>query len=485
MAQSVSQAITFSAGQTVVGTRSRSRLTLSKLIGRGGEGDVFAVAERPGYLAKIYRKSVDAQLAAKLEHLASRKVAALKAVSAWPDEPIAHPRGGIVGFLMPAVTDAKPLHELMTPKLRRTEFPAASFNLVVEVSLSIARAVEAFHAEDLVVGDINGRNILVRQSGSVCFIDIDSIQIGDGQQFPCTVGMPEYTPPELQGVSLVDHRRNKDSDLFGLPVLIHQLLAMGRHPFDGTRMARGKAIKHHVSAFAWAAPFRTRPLAPLGIRSEQIFDDRMAKMFSEAFAMKARFTGRPTARAWADALADYQTQLNTCPSNPQHQFTMGQRRCPWCDLELKGKPPAFASTTIRYTHWTQHYEGMMRLLLGRFAPVVLPSAYGALFRVLPRRAWLGLGAAGMLLALRACGPSLVTTSAVPKTSIVAPVTMVPPLKTEDRTGTKKLPPSAETWDRMTIGDIKQKLEREQRENSTGSRGTRKTLDLKPALSQQK
>ncbi|MBK9080491.1 MAG: protein kinase [Hyphomicrobium sp.] len=349
MPQTASQPIAFSVGQCVVGTRTRSRLTLSKHIGRGGEGDVFAVAERPGYLAKIYRNSVDGVLAAKLDHLASRRIPALKAVSAWPEEPIAAPRGGIVGFLMPAVTDAKPLHELMSPKLRRTEFPAASFNLLVEVALSIAEALDAFHAQDLVVGDINGRNILVRQSGSVCFIDIDSIQVGDGRQFPCTVGMPEYTPPELQGLSFADHRRSKDSDLFGLPVLIFQLLAMGRHPFDGTRLAREKAIKRHVSAFAWAAPFRTRPLAPLGMKPEQVLDDRMARMFAAAFAVKARFTGRPTARDWADALADYQTHLNTCASNPQHQFPMSLRRCPWCDLELKGK-----TVGVRINHHPLH-----------------------------------------------------------------------------------------------------------------------------------
>lgn len=471
------QAVTISVGQSVIGTRSRSRLTLSKLVGRGGEGDVFAVAERPGHLAKIYRKTVDATLAAKIDHLASRRVPALKAVSAWPDEPIAHPRGGIVGFLMPAVTDAKPLHELMSPKLRRTEFPSASFNLLVEVALSIAKAIDTFHAEDLVVGDINGKNILVRQSGSVCFIDIDSIQVGDGRQFPCTVGMPEYTPPELQGVSLADHRRSKDSDLFGLPVIVFQLLAMGRHPFDGSRLQRTTAIRRHISAFAWARPFRTRPLAQLGMRSEHIIDDRMAEMFAEAFAVKARFTGRPTARAWVDALADYQTHLNTCALNPQHHFPMTLKRCPWCDLELKGKPPAFASTTIRYTHWTQHYEGMMRLLLGRFAPVVLPSAYQALFRVLPRRAWLGLGAAGLALTVYACRPSLAPIDALPRTTVDKPVTVVPPVKTQIPDGTTKRPPPQEAWDKATVGDIKQMMKREPPKKKTGSRGNRGTMRL--------
>jgi DNA-binding helix-hairpin-helix protein with protein kinase domain len=264
-----------------------------------------------------------------------------------------------------------------------------------------------------VVGDINGRNILVRSTGSVCLIDIDSIQIGDGRQFPCTVGFPEYTPPELQGLKLADNRRNKDSDRFGLSVVVFQLLAMGRHPFDGSRLPRETAIKRHLSAFAWVPFFRTRPLALNGLRTEDLFDKRIAELFGHAFAVSSRFTGRPTAAEWADELADYQTNLNACAANSAHQYPMALRQCPWCELERKGKPPAFVATTVRYTHWTQHYEGMMRLLLGRFAPIVLPSAYRAFFRVLPRRAWMGLGAAGLILALRACGPSLSIPSSPP------------------------------------------------------------------------
>jgi DNA-binding helix-hairpin-helix protein with protein kinase domain len=474
----------FAPGHHVITARRRQQLTLAKRIGGGGEGDVFTLVERPDTLAKIYHKTVDGVLDAKLTHLTSRYIPALKAVAAWPEDRIFHPRGGTVGFLMPAVTDAKPLHELMTPKVRRKEFPSASFNQLVEVALAVSKAIDAFHQEDLVVGDINGRNILVRSSGSVCLIDIDSIQIGDGSQFPCTVGFPDYTPPELQGLKLTDNRRNKDSDRFGLSVVVFQLLAMGRHPFDGSRLPRETAIKRHVSAFAWVPFFRTRPLALNGLRTEDLFDKRIAELFGHAFALSARFTGRPTAAEWADALADYQTHLNACTANSAHQYPMTLRQCPWCELERKGKPPAFAATTVRYTHWTQHYEGMMRLLLGRFAPIVLPSAYRAFLRVLPRRAWMGLGAAGLILALRACGPSLLPPNAAPKKLEIAPIVVVPPLKTEDRPGTTKHPAREQPWDRMTIGDFKKTLQREKREKSRGSRGSRKLPEPAQDLPQQ-
>ena len=66
-------AATFNPGDRIVGARSRSHLTLAKLIGHGGEGDVFSLRERPAMVAKLYRKPVDARLAAKLDHLASSR----------------------------------------------------------------------------------------------------------------------------------------------------------------------------------------------------------------------------------------------------------------------------------------------------------------------------------------------------------------------------------------------------------------------------
>ncbi|MEQ1718497.1 MAG: hypothetical protein ABL907_21350, partial [Hyphomicrobium sp.] len=337
------------------------------------------------------------------------------------------PSGATIGFLMPAVTDAKPLHTLFSPKARRQAFPKASFNFLVEVAGGIATAIDAFHNQDLVVGDINGKNILVTQTGCVRFIDIDSIQVGDGRRFPCSVGVPEYTPPELQGRSLSKYRRTRDSDLFGLPVIIFQLLAMGRHPFDGTRLDRTKAIKRHVNAFGRVL-FRSRPLAPVGLMTDAVLDVHLAELFRGAFAVRSRFVGRPPAKDWTDALARFQGTLNGCSRNALHQYPFGQTKCPWCALERRGKPSLFAPAAATYTHWREHYDAMMRLLLGRYAGLVIPDSYEPILRLLPRRAWYGLGAVGMLILLRSCFLGAPVQHA-PKVSVIPPkavTSVVPP-----------------------------------------------------------
>ena len=68
------------------------------------------------------------------------------------------------------------------------------------MALNIARVFAHIHDTGCVIGDINQRSILVSPTATVAFIDADSFQICDGpQRYLCVVGVPEYTPPELQG----------------------------------------------------------------------------------------------------------------------------------------------------------------------------------------------------------------------------------------------------------------------------------------------
>lgn len=76
---------------------------------------------------------------------------------------------------------------------------------------------------------MNERNLLVStHDATVRIIDCDSFQVRAGSQlFVCEVGVPLYTPPELQGAALGE--RTVVHDLFGLAVVIFQLLFVGGH----------------------------------------------------------------------------------------------------------------------------------------------------------------------------------------------------------------------------------------------------------------
>ena len=103
-----------------------------------------------------------------------------------------------------------------------------------KLGVKIAEAFRQLHTIHVRIGDVNPLNILVSDDGSVMLIDCDSFQIphpSGGQPYPCVVGSPEYTAPEID-----DFRRqfrSQDSDNFALAVLLYQLLGDGSHPYQG------------------------------------------------------------------------------------------------------------------------------------------------------------------------------------------------------------------------------------------------------------
>lgn len=70
--------------------------------------------------------------------------------------------------------------------------------------------------------------------------------------FHCDVGVPLWTPPELQGRDFRGLTRTKNHDRFGLAVLMFQLLFMGRHPFAGVpdRPEQFESRKQSGSSFS-------------------------------------------------------------------------------------------------------------------------------------------------------------------------------------------------------------------------------------------
>src|SRR5207302_9870021 len=89
---------------------------------------------------------------------------------------------------------------------------------------NIASATAAIHSKGYCVGDLNESNILVGQTNAlISLIDCDSFQVRDlssGKIFPCPVGTPEYTAPELMGN--YSQNRTPETDYFALAVLLFQ-----------------------------------------------------------------------------------------------------------------------------------------------------------------------------------------------------------------------------------------------------------------------
>ena len=227
-------------------------------IGRGGEGAVYEVQSDPSLVAKVYHKRpLDDEQVAKLQAMVSVWSSPLETIAAWPrsilfDGSSRKP----CGILMTRMVDARPLHELYGTTNRRRHFPEVGWHHMVLAARNTAAAFQTLHAANVLVGDVNQGNLLVDNRMCVRMIDCDSFQLNsNGRTFPCPVGTPHFTPPELQSQKLRDIVRTQNHDRFGLAVLIFHLLFVGRHPFAGRFRGVGdlsieKAIAEYRFAFS-------------------------------------------------------------------------------------------------------------------------------------------------------------------------------------------------------------------------------------------
>jgi DNA-binding helix-hairpin-helix protein with protein kinase domain len=320
---------------------------LGRCLGQGGEGAVYSVPMWPRSVAKIYARRPDDQTSRKLRAMVELGTEELTSFAAWPQGLLLDPRtGSAVGFLMPRVDGHREIHALYGPTARKAAFPDASWAFLVRVARNLATAFDTVHRHGHVIGDVNQGNVVVSRKATVRLIDCDSFQVTHlGHTFPCRVGVPLFTPPELQGQRLDSVQRTHDHDRFGLAVLVFQLLFMGRHPFTGRHRRRAvpveTAIREGLFVFGqeareqgWTPPPFSLPLGEVA--------RPVADLLERAFGRKAAGgEPRPPAADWVRELDALEAQLVTCGDDPRHVYAGNRGSCPWCRIENDGGPAFF------------------------------------------------------------------------------------------------------------------------------------------------
>lgn len=330
------------------------QLSLGRELGRGGEATVYAVEDERNLVAKIYKQVPDREAAAKLCRMVELGNDRLLKLAAWPIGTIrSKADNAIAGVLMKNVSGLKDIHLLYNPKSRLREFPAkADWRFLIHTAANLARAFAVIHEQLHVIGDVNQSNVRVSpESAVVNLIDCDSFQVfSNGHYFLCGVGVPLYTPPELQGKLFKSIIRTPNHDNFGLAVLIFHLLFMGRHPFAGKFLGRGemqieKAIAEYRFAFA---PDQQRTLMqpPPNCISFAHLPPEIRALFLEAFSLQASQSGRPAGSKWVIALDGLAHQLKQCTNNKAHSYYQGVVECPWCTLETRSGIVLFVSYAV-------------------------------------------------------------------------------------------------------------------------------------------
>ncbi len=321
-------------------------VALGERLGRGGEGEVFAVEGAPTLVAKVLDARHRAGKAAKLQAMLARPPAGANdlveglPVLTWPRGLLLDGRD-LVGYTMARVrpTDFVPLHQV-TSAARRHGLGggALSWDKLVLLGLRLAHVVTTLHRFGYAVGDLNDRNVLVSRRLTPLLMDTDSFQVPDGRRVhPCTVGDALVWPPELLDVDLA--RRPVDrtaSDDYALAALLFQLFMAGARPYQ----SRGSAVagletlqaKTRAGHYPWDRPRRGVLEPPAGAPSYAGLPKAVRAAFERAFVAGHRKPNkRPTAQDWVSVLSAVRAAgYQTCRREARHVFGANEAGCPWC-----------------------------------------------------------------------------------------------------------------------------------------------------------
>ncbi len=342
---------------------SGNRIQIRDLIARGGEGSVYQT-DNPEFVVKLYHNVMTPAKLEKLKVMVASRSSSLEKVTCWPSSLVIDPANSQTkGFLMPTAAGRKEIHKLYSPKSRLAEFPTATFKFLVAAAANTARAFAVVHREGHVIGDVNHSSVMVAADATVRLIDCDSFQVSaDGRTFKCEVGEAMHTPPELQGLSLAGVERTRNHDVFGLAVLIFELLFMGRHPYAGKYMGSGELsleqkIKRHLFAYGKTAA-SLMVEQPQNTLTMSAVTASIGEMFERAFLELGGGSRRPSAEDWVIALTELGKLLIPCRSSRSHWYLGALRQCPWCVLE------ANSGTSLFVDGW-QPVRGESKFDIGR------------------------------------------------------------------------------------------------------------------------
>jgi DNA-binding helix-hairpin-helix protein with protein kinase domain len=130
-------------------------------LGSGGEGRIYGILEDPNLVAKIYHKPNDED-AEKLTVMynyppATAMVSPEMTAIAWPVD-LLHTTDNkrqIVGYLMPRVHKATPIHIFYTPKSRREQKPLFNYLYLHRTARNLVASVADLHSSGYIIGDVN------------------------------------------------------------------------------------------------------------------------------------------------------------------------------------------------------------------------------------------------------------------------------------------------------------------------------------------
>ena len=331
--------------------------TLSRRIGKGGQGEVWLV-EGGRRIVKLLHRRTDAE-ALRRQFAFVRRLDLGGLHVARPIAVLRPPHVGYVAEFLGDMVAIKDLVDAPASGLLQWHIDTGGLRRRLRLLAHAGEALLGLHARGVVYADVSHNNIFVSEpveATEAWLIDLDNLSHeADAQRAIYTpgYGAPEVVARESGCTSL--------SDAWAFAVLVWQTLTL-THPFVGDMVNDGEP-ELEEEAFAGKLPWvgdseDDRNVCTTGLPAELVLANRLVELARRTFENGlGDAPKRPSVGEWVDRLhaaADQTVQCWECSGT----YFVVEKLCPWCD------EPRPSVSLVRIARWDPKkgvVRGAMRL----------------------------------------------------------------------------------------------------------------------------